>query len=72
MPTHPVGITAEDLAASLYDSLQQKLLTLPDETVVYPGHAYSGASAPLTQLRQSNASLLVKDLMQWRQMMGVR
>lgn len=59
-------------ADDLFRSLRDRIGALPGETVVYPGHAYSGASAPLTQLRQSNASLLVKDLMQWRRMMGVR
>lgn len=33
-----VGMTAEELAAMLYDSLHQKLLPLPDETLVYPAH----------------------------------
>ena len=33
-----VGVSSEFLAARLYDSLQVKLLTLPDETLVYPGH----------------------------------
>jgi hydroxyacylglutathione hydrolase len=33
-----VGITAEELAGQLYDSLHGKLLTLPDETLVYPAH----------------------------------
>lgn len=33
-----VGMTATDLAGMLYDSLRQKLLTLPDETLVYPAH----------------------------------
>ena len=33
-----VGITAEELASQLYDSLHSKLLTLPDETLVYPAH----------------------------------
>ena len=32
------GFRAEDLASLLYDSLHQKLLRLPDETLVYPGH----------------------------------
>jgi len=32
------GVSAEDLAAMLYDSLQEKLLPLPDETLVYPAH----------------------------------
>lgn len=33
-----VGVTAAELAASMYDSLREKLLKLPDETLVYPGH----------------------------------
>jgi glyoxylase-like metal-dependent hydrolase (beta-lactamase superfamily II)/rhodanese-related sulfurtransferase len=33
-----VGVTANELASMLYDSLHQKLLTLPDETLVYPAH----------------------------------
>jgi len=33
-----VGVTADELADMLYDSLRQKLLPLPDETLVYPTH----------------------------------
>jgi len=33
-----VGVTAEELAGQLYDSLHEKLLKLPDATIVYPGH----------------------------------
>jgi rhodanese-related sulfurtransferase/glyoxylase-like metal-dependent hydrolase (beta-lactamase superfamily II) len=33
-----LGWTATDLASKLYDSLHNKLLTLPDETLVYPAH----------------------------------
>lgn len=33
-----IGITAEELASMLYDSLHEKILTLPDETFVYPAH----------------------------------
>jgi len=36
------GMKAEDLAGMLYDSLQ-KLLALPDETIVYPGHGAGSA-----------------------------
>ena len=32
------GITAEHMAGLLFDSLQTKLLPLPDDVVVYPGH----------------------------------
>jgi rhodanese-related sulfurtransferase len=33
-----LGWTANDLGAHLYDSLHNKLLTLPDVTLVYPAH----------------------------------
>jgi hydroxyacylglutathione hydrolase len=33
-----LGWSAEALAGLLYDSLREKLLTLPDETLVYPAH----------------------------------
>ncbi len=32
------GFSAEEMAASLYDSLHEKILPLPDETEVYPAH----------------------------------
>lgn len=32
------GFTSEQMAGMLYDSLHEKLLTLPDETEVYPAH----------------------------------
>lgn len=33
-----VGVTAEELAGMLYDSLHSKLLHLPDHTLIYPAH----------------------------------
>jgi glyoxylase-like metal-dependent hydrolase (beta-lactamase superfamily II)/rhodanese-related sulfurtransferase len=33
-----VGVSAAELAGMLYDSLHQKLLPLPDDTLVYPAH----------------------------------
>src|SRR5262245_49865555 len=33
-----VGVTSEQLAGMLYDSLHNKLLKLPDETLLYPAH----------------------------------
>jgi hydroxyacylglutathione hydrolase len=38
-----VGFSREELAASLYDSLHDKLLTLPDSTRVYPAHGAGSA-----------------------------
>ncbi len=33
-----VGVSAEELGGMLYDSLREKLMTLPDATLVYPAH----------------------------------
>jgi len=33
-----IGVTAGELASQLYDSIHSKLLALPDETILYPGH----------------------------------
>lgn len=60
------GMKAEDLAGMLYDSLHQKLLKLPDETLVYPGHGAGSAcgkslssetSSTLGQQRKLNYAL---------------
>ncbi len=37
------GVTADDLAGDLYDSLHGKLMTLPDATRVYPAHGAGSA-----------------------------
>jgi glyoxylase-like metal-dependent hydrolase (beta-lactamase superfamily II)/rhodanese-related sulfurtransferase len=37
------GVAAEDLAGRLYDSLRGKILPLPDETILYPGHGAGSA-----------------------------
>lgn len=36
-------VTKEDLAAMLYDSLRNKIMSLPDETIVYPAHGAGSA-----------------------------
>lgn len=33
-----IGVSAEELGGMLYDSLHQKLLALPDDTLLYPAH----------------------------------
>jgi len=33
-----IGVTADELAEMMYDSLTNKLMKLPDETLVYPAH----------------------------------
>lgn len=37
------SMTQEDLAGILFDSLRNKIMTLPDETIVYPGHGAGSA-----------------------------
>jgi hydroxyacylglutathione hydrolase len=36
-------LTQEELASLLYDSLRTKIMTLPDEVIVYPGHGAGSA-----------------------------
>lgn len=60
------NLTEEDLAGLLYDSLHEKILTLTDEVIVYPGHGAGSACgknmsketfATLGNQRQSNYAL---------------
>jgi rhodanese-related sulfurtransferase len=49
-----VGVSADELAGMLYDSIHRKLLALPDATLVYPGHgAGSACGKHLSQERVS-------------------
>jgi hydroxyacylglutathione hydrolase len=61
-----LGWTARDLGSYLYDSLHNKLLPLPDETLVYPAHGAgslcgkqlsSDTVAPLGTQRRTNYAL---------------
>jgi hydroxyacylglutathione hydrolase len=65
-----VGFTLDDLAERLYDSLHNKLLPLPDETRVYPGHGAGSACgknlstetwSTMGEQRLSNYALLAPD-----------
>ncbi|TXS31821.1 MBL fold metallo-hydrolase [Streptomyces sp. adm13(2018)] len=49
-----VGVTAEELGAMLHDSVQRKLMALPDEVRVFPAHgAGSACGKNLSTERQS-------------------
>ena len=65
-PTH----TPQELAAILYRSIHEKLLTLPDDTEIFPAHGAgslcgrqmsSESSSTIGQQRQSNYALLAKN-----------
>ncbi len=53
----------------MYYSLTQRLASLPGDTILYPGHAYSGASADMDTVRRTNPYLQVPDLETWRRFM---
>ncbi|MCN9245022.1 rhodanese-like domain-containing protein, partial [Streptomyces sp. RY43-2] len=49
-----LGVTSDELARMLYDSVQRKLMSLPDEVRVFPGHgAGSACGKNLSTERQS-------------------
>ncbi|MDH5301655.1 MAG: MBL fold metallo-hydrolase [Gammaproteobacteria bacterium] len=48
-------------SSALYDSIAYKLFTLPDETIVYPGHDYEGfTSSTIGEEKASNPRLAGK------------
>ena len=48
----------EGSAETLYDSIHQQIFSLPDQTVVYPGHDYNGRlSSTVSYERQNNSRL---------------
>ncbi len=58
-------------ADQMYESLTQRLATIPDDTVLYPGHRYSPASAAtMGETRQTNYVFRLPTLEQWRIMFG--
>jgi len=65
-----IGYSREELADHLYDSLHDKLLTLPDSTRVFPAHGAGSAcgknlstetSSTIGEQRQTNYALLAPD-----------
>jgi hydroxyacylglutathione hydrolase len=54
----------------MYRTLTQRLSTLPEDVVLYPGHAYGGESAAMGVVRRTNPYLRMPDLQTWRRAMG--
>jgi glyoxylase-like metal-dependent hydrolase (beta-lactamase superfamily II) len=55
----------------MYRTLTQKLATLPDDTILYPGHHYSPEPhATLEHIKRTNHYLRVASLDDWRRIMG--
>ena len=50
----------------MYYTLTQRLSKLPDQMMLFPGHAYGGEHAPLGEVRATNPYLRVPDLETWR------
>jgi hydroxyacylglutathione hydrolase len=60
------GSNSEDMYHSL-----QKLASLPDDTLLLPGHNYSSVpNATMEQTKQTNTYMRIKDLESWKMMMG--
>ncbi|MDJ0600604.1 MAG: MBL fold metallo-hydrolase [Crocosphaera sp.] len=53
-------------AGTLYDSVTQQLFTLPDETLVYPGHDYRGHTvSTIGEEKQYNPRFVGRDRLQF-------
>lgn len=58
-------------AGLLYDSVTQKLFTLPDETLVYPGHDYRGHTvSTIGEEKHYNPRFLGRDRQQFIELMS--
>lgn len=54
----------------MYRTISQRLSTLPDGMMLYPGHAYGGEHATLDKVRKNNQMFHVHDLNTWRRIHG--
>jgi glyoxylase-like metal-dependent hydrolase (beta-lactamase superfamily II) len=58
-------------ASALYDSIHERLFTLPDETLVYPGHDYRGARVScIGQEKESNPHLAGRSRQEFIELMS--
>lgn len=53
-----------------YNSITKKLLALPDETIIYPGHDYNGlTSSTIAEEKKHNPRLQVKSAEEYKKLM---
>ena len=69
------GCGRTDLAGAdpdaMYESLTQRLATVPDDTILYPGHMYSPEPhASMGETRAHNYVFRIQSLDQWRTFMS--
>ena len=56
---------------AMYESLTQRLATVPDDTILYPGHLYSFEPfASMGETRRRNYVFRIRSLDQWHMFMG--
>ena len=56
--------------AEMYYSLTQRLAALPDETILFPGHNYGGASSTIGDEKRHNAFMRMSSLGDFLRAMG--
>ena len=54
----------------MYETLSQRLSSIPGETILFPGHAYGGENASMSSVRKTNSMLRVKDMATWVRIHG--
>ena len=54
----------------MYETITQRLSKLPDNMILYPGHAYGGEHAPLSEVRERNSMMKIHDLETWKRVRG--
>jgi glyoxylase-like metal-dependent hydrolase (beta-lactamase superfamily II) len=54
----------------MYHTLTRRLAKIQDEVVLYPGHNYGGAHAPMEHVRATNSYLQIRSLEDWLALMG--
>jgi glyoxylase-like metal-dependent hydrolase (beta-lactamase superfamily II) len=54
----------------MFRTLTQRLAKIQDEVALYPGHNYGGFSAPMKEVRETNAYLRITRIEDWLRFMG--